>query len=93
MPKGNREKQEDLPGMEDRLIKDLDAAAFEYAETRDQRMELSKTESELKTKLLGLMKKHGKESYIHDGIEITVVHEEETVKVKIKQEKEPEEAA
>lgn len=76
--------QNELPGMEDRKLKDLHDAALEYAEIRDQRMALSAQEVELKTSLLALMHKYKKESYVYDGIEINIVHEEETVKVKVK---------
>lgn len=54
-----KEKQKDLPGMEDRKLPDLHAAAEGYAETRDERMKLTKTEVEQKAKLLELMEKHG----------------------------------
>lgn len=89
--KAAKKKQEDLPGMEDRQLDDLEQAATSYAGIRDQRMELNKEEIELKGTLLTLMKKHGKETYKHDGIEINIVHEEETVKVKVAKEKEEEE--
>ncbi len=51
-------------------------------------MELTESEVSLKTNLLAMMKKHGKETYRRDGIEIKIVHEEETVKVRVKKEDE-----
>jgi hypothetical protein len=78
-----RPKQGDLPGMEDRLLPDLEEGARAYAEIRDQRMALNKEEAELKANLLALMHKHGKEKYTHDGVEILIVTTDETVKVKI----------
>ncbi len=84
-------KQESLPGMEDRKIEDLVITARKYADVRDDRQELTLKEVELKNELLGLMKKHRKKEYIFDGIEIRVVAEEETVRVKIKKEAEEEE--
>ena len=81
-------KQQSLKGMEDREIADLKDLALNYVEIRDQRMGLTTQEVDLKTKLLALMHKHKKERYVCQGIEITVVHEDETVKVKIRPQKE-----
>lgn len=75
--------QADLPGMEDREIKELEALAQNYASIRDRRMALNKSEIELKTTLLALMHKYEKETYSRDGIDIKVVHEEESVKVRV----------
>jgi hypothetical protein len=77
-------KNQDLPGMEDRSIKGLEDVASEYADIRDRRMALLQEEIELKGKAMKLMKKHGKSEYRRDGIEITIVPGEETIKVKIK---------
>jgi hypothetical protein len=83
MPK----KQPRLPGMQDDVLEDIQAAALEYVEHRDERMKALKDEVELKQRLLGLMKRHRKTEYIHDGIEVRVETEEETVKVKVKKPK------
>ena len=80
-----RPKQTDLPGMEDKEIKPLVDSARKYAEIRDQRIALNQDEATLKAELLRLMKKHGKELYSYDGVEVSVVHESETVEVKVKQ--------
>lgn len=77
-------RQPRLPGTEDEAIQELETAAEEYADKRDQRQALLADEVSLKGELLHLMKKHGKEHYSHQGIEITVTHEEESVKVKIR---------
>jgi hypothetical protein len=87
-PKAKKAKQEDLPGMEDRKIAELEAAALEYAEGRDERMEMTKREVELKTKLIALMHKHGKTIYRCGDIEIEVVPEKEKIKVRVHKEKE-----
>ncbi len=87
-----RPNQERLPGVEAE-IPELEDGARLYAGFRDERMELLKREVEQKEYLLELMKKYGKEEYSHDGIEIKVVHEAETVKVKIKRETEEEATA
>lgn len=79
-------KQTEIPGMEDRGLEDLNSAARDYAEVRDERMELTERESGLKAQLLGLMNKHNKKSYVFDGIEIHIVPGEETVKVKVRSE-------
>jgi hypothetical protein len=76
-------RQKRLPSMDDPEIEGLHALAEDYAELRDQRMAVGKQEVELKGKLLDLMKAHKKEHYHHDGIDVTVVHEKEKVKVKV----------
>ncbi len=83
--------QKELPGMEDRKLADLVEAAEEYAKIRDKRQDLTKREVELKSDLLGLMKKHKRKEYVYDGIEIRVVTEEETVKVHISKKSEEDE--
>ena len=82
-----RGKTKRLPGMEDSEIEELEDAAKEYANIRDDRMNLTREESSLKETLLELMKKNKKEIYRHDGVKVKVVHEEETIKVKILKEK------
>jgi hypothetical protein len=77
-------KTERLPGMEDPAIEELEDCAREYANTRDDRMLLLGKEVELKEDLLNLMKKHKKTVYLHDGVEIKIVHEKEAIKVKVK---------
>jgi hypothetical protein len=81
-------RQPNLPGIEDNKIAELEAAALEYADGRDERMEMTKREVELKTRLLGLMHKHHRTSYKCGDIEINVVPKDETVKVRIHKEKE-----
>ena len=83
-------KQADLPGMENREVKELNEAALEYAEIRDQRQQLTLQEVGLKAKVLNLMHKWKMSDYVFEGIEIHVVLEEETVKVKVPKKKEPE---
>jgi len=79
-------RQARLPQMEDPQIEDLESSAEDYADIRDQRMELTKEETRLKGELLGLMKKHGRTSYVHDGYDIKVIVESEKLKVRIKKE-------
>jgi hypothetical protein len=87
-----RPEQERLPGTGDAKLADLHTAALEYADVRDQRQVLTASEVELKTKLLALMKKYKKESYVYEDVNIQIVHEEETVKVRIKKAKSEDEA-
>lgn len=80
-------KQADLPGMENREIKELNDAAEEYASIRDERQQLTVQEIGLKAKVLGLMHKRKMNDYVFNGIEIHVIMEEETVKVKVPKKK------
>jgi len=81
-------RQARIPGTEDAMIKELQVAAEEYAEKRDARQAMLADEVALKGELLALMKKHKKEHYEYQGVEVTLVHEEESVKVKIHKVKE-----
>ena len=76
-------KQASLAGMENRKIPDLHKAAEAYVAARDRRMELTKAEVATKARVIEKMKEHKKETYLCDGMEITLVHEVENVKVKI----------
>lgn len=76
-------KQEPLPGMEQRRITELHSKALEYVAVRDERMDLTAKEAALKGELLALMRKHKKDSYICEGVEIYREMSEETVKVKV----------
>jgi len=77
-----------LPGMEDSAVEELEDAAREYATIRDERQKLTLHESELKAKLLRLMKDGKRSLYERDGVKIELVVEEETVKVRVKKERE-----
>jgi len=83
-------KQQRLPGTEGKIA-DLQDAAEKYAGIRDERQELTKQEVDLKGKLLGLMKRHKLTEYKYGGVEINVIVEEETVKVRIAKQKEGDE--
>jgi hypothetical protein len=74
----------DLPGMEHRAIVELEDAAAEYADIRDQRMALTKSENELKGRMLGLMDTFKRTEYRRDGLEITVEPGEKSIHVKVK---------
>lgn len=85
-PKAKRKRPRPaaLPGMEDHGIQPLDDVAQRYAEIRDERMELTKEEIELKAQARKLMHKYEKNIYRHNGIEIRLVQGEEDVKVKVR---------
>lgn len=75
-----------LPGMEDSAIEELEDAAKRYVGVRDERMALTEREVDAKDLVLTLMKRHDKETYRRDGLEIKVVHTDESVKVRFKEE-------
>lgn len=82
-PRTRKGRQPRLPGTEDPEIEELEDLAQQYADVRDQRMALTPQETKLKADLLAEMKKRDRTSYNHAGITIKVVHEKETVKVKV----------
>jgi len=86
--KAKKPRQARLPEMQDAEIEELEEAAESYADVRDQRQALTTQEVDLKQSLLSLMQKNKKETYIHGGIEIRVIHKDTTVKVKIKKDDE-----
>jgi len=75
-----------LAGMEDAAIDELEDAAKKYAGIRDRRMALTKQEVDAQDLVLTLMKRHEKEHYNRDGIEIKIIHESEKAKVTVKKE-------
>ena len=83
-------RQDALPGMGDAKIQAIETAALDYAEIRDKRQELTAEESSLKKELLTLMHKLGKKEYRRNGISVVVKVEEETVKVRVREEGEEE---
>lgn len=68
--------------MEDAVIQALDDGAGAYAAVRDRRMALTAEEVQHKGALLTLMQRHGKLHYQHNGIKITVVEGEDSIKVR-----------
>jgi hypothetical protein len=83
-------KQDRIPGIENKL-QDLHDAALSYADKRDERQACLLEEVALKQTLLGMMKKHKLEHYEYEDVNIDIVHEEETVKVRVKHAKKDEE--
>lgn len=62
-PKARTKKQTTIPGATAEIRQDIEDAALEFTEVRDQRMDLAEPEAEKKTALGALMKKHGLASY------------------------------
>ncbi len=84
MPRAKKiARQEQLPGVENSAIKEIEDAALEYAEGRDERMAATRVEVERKTKLIDAMHAANKTEYKRDGIEIKLTVEKEKVRVKI----------
>jgi hypothetical protein len=79
-------RDRDLPGMEDRAIAVLETLAAEYAELRDERIQLNAQEVVLKQKLLGEMHRLKRSSYRRPGVEIEIEPGEETIKVRVRKE-------
>jgi hypothetical protein len=81
-------RQPRLPGTEDAEIEELERIAEEYVDIRDKRQRLTVNEVRLKGELLAEMKKNSKDHYNHGGCEITVVVEQEKVRVKFHKDEE-----
>lgn len=81
--KGPRQKQLQLPGMEDRAIAALDDAAATYAEARDARIQAGTVEQAQKKVLLGVMHASKKTRYVHGDVYVEIIPEGEKLKVKI----------
>lgn len=82
--RGPKPKDQRLPGTDDGAIVEIETAAAEYAQVRDDRMALNTEEGQLKDRLQVLMRKHGKRSYVHGRIQIDVIDGEEDIKVNLK---------
>jgi hypothetical protein len=91
-----RKKQQALPGMERKTIKEIDDAAEHYVDQRDARMKLTEKESDAKQALIAAMKKHGVETYKDEAtspaLVVTLVPGTDKVKV-TEADEEKEEAA
>lgn len=84
-PKKAKAKQQDLPTLEKRDIPEIEKAAEDYKDARDERMELSKTEAEKKALLIGVMRKNNRTDYSYNGLPVTLSSVDN---VKVKSEKE-----
>jgi len=77
-------KQQRLPGQESAHHKDITKAAEKYVEVRDQRMDLTRQETEQRDNLLTAMRKHKLSMYEDDnaGLEVQVIEPAAKVKVR-----------
>lgn len=89
--KGKRMKQETLPGesFARKSITAIDEAAEAYRQARDERMALTKQETDAHATLLGVMKESGikpgeKYVYVDDEGDELEVYVDDVVKVKVK---------
>jgi hypothetical protein len=77
-------RQGALPGMVDKAVREIQAAAEEYIDARDRRMALTITEVETKDALIAAMHKHKRKRYFDGLFEITVKSGDEKVRAKRK---------
>jgi hypothetical protein len=85
--KRSKRKQPDLPaiegpGISDDSIPEIDDVASEYVAARDTRMAELAKEVEAKGRLKAIMDKHSRKVYKFDGLIVSIVPGEETIKVK-----------
>ena len=86
-------RQSSLPGMANTKIAAIEKLALDYAELRDERIELNRQESEIKQALIAAMHKAGKAEYKRNGISISLTVEKEGIKVRVRDEDEDEQPA
>lgn len=86
--KNGKATQTFIKGTEPKRIKELDDAAEDYREGRDERMEMTRIEVERKGRLIELMHKHKLNQYDIPGSdppeEVVLVTEKEGVKLRKK---------
>jgi hypothetical protein len=81
-PRRKRARAKPLPGMEDARVKEIEDAALDYRDARDERMGLTDKEKEAKEKLIEVMEKHQLSIYKGDGWSVTY-NSKETKDVKL----------
>ena len=79
-----RPRAQRLPGTDDAQIAEIEQAAEDYVEVRDERQELTRKEVAAKEILHAAMRKYHKTHYSRGGIEVDIITAEETVKVRIR---------
>ena len=80
-----KEQDQELPGMEHRAIRALETLAAQFVALKQRRKALKDDEDALTTKIIATMRKHNKDHYKRDGIEIYIELAAEKVKVKMRQ--------
>jgi hypothetical protein len=76
-------RQARLPGTEDAAIEELEALAENYAGARDRQREAGKEQKELRKSIATAMHNNGKTTYRHGGVFITLLDNDEEVRVKV----------
>lgn len=82
---GGKPKQTKIPGTERKDVhEDIEEAAAEYVEIRDERMQYTKKEVAAQAKLLAAMKLHKLDTYRCDreDLEVKIVSKDEKARVK-----------
>lgn len=77
----SKPKPQELPGMEQREVEDIVAAAERYRECRDERLRQGKLETEAKATLITVMHRHDRTFYSYRGLTVELKKGEEDVKV------------
>lgn len=81
-----KEISQELPGLEHRSIKVLEELAAAFVDLKDRRKALKVEEDSLTAQIIATMRKHKKDYYKRDGIEILIELATEKVKVKLRRE-------
>lgn len=87
--KPKRARNVALPGMEDAFDAEIERDAIDYEEARDARMKKTEIEVEKKTRLIATLKNKGVKIYRRGELEVVLVAEKETVKVRRKEDRAP----
>jgi hypothetical protein len=73
-------KQPKLPGFTSPMLEEIEIAAEDYKavedEVKEKRKELTKELDEEQTKLIAVMRKHGQESIVINGLSIRIIEKE-----------------
>jgi hypothetical protein len=83
-PKAKKPRQARLPGTEDNKIQEIESAALDYVEQRDERMELTKKEKAAKDALLAVMHANNKKTYVCGDLDISIRPEGEKLTVRVR---------
>lgn len=78
-----RADQPGITGIGDEYNARVHGACKHYAKMRDARMEATEHEVAAKVKLIEIMTDEGLETYSHKEVDVTLVHGDDNVKVKI----------
>ncbi len=88
--KNARARQSSIPGTERKVHKDVRAAAEQYVEARDERMECTEIEVDKKAALIKAMRKHDLTEYVDEDAELIVTLTEGEAKIKVRKLHKPE---